>query len=180
MKIPSNLHPPVSEPMIATSRLGNTLETTLILGIGNVALGDEGFGVHVARQMKGIGLPETIKVQEGGVAGFDLLGSFQDIDRIIVVDVTTIDVPPGEIAFFGLNSKLASANKTNLSFHQVGIIELIQIAGLLNRTPKIDFLVTNPQKMEWSFDLSPEVQKAADKAVLFLKEMFSGNYPHNG
>ena len=50
------------------------LKKALILGVGNLILGDEGFGVHVARRLKESGLPAGIDVTEGHVGGFDLLG----------------------------------------------------------------------------------------------------------
>ena len=43
------------------------------MGLGNVIMGDEGFGVHVAQCLKEISLSDNIRVEEGGVGGFDLL-----------------------------------------------------------------------------------------------------------
>ena len=46
---------------------------TMVLGIGNIIMGDEGFGLHVIRRLKEIGMPESIVLEEGGVGGFNLL-----------------------------------------------------------------------------------------------------------
>ncbi|TFG46646.1 MAG: hydrogenase maturation protease [Dehalococcoidia bacterium] len=150
-------------------------KTVLILGIGNVAMGDEGFGVHVVRQLKNFIFPDNVSIQEGAVAGFDLLGSLTDVDILIIVDVMITDLEPGEIAFMDLDNRFNAANKTNFSFHQVGIVELLQISGLISKTPQVHFLVTKPEKLEWSFELSSNVQKAAEKAVLFLTDKLTGD-----
>ena len=145
-------------------------ENVLVLGIGNVALGDEGFGIHVARKLKDTSFPANIRVEEGAVAGFDLLGKLTDVDRLIVIDAMILDLELGEIAFMDLDAGFNAVNKTNMSFHQVGIVELLQISSLVGKTPRVHFLVTKPDKMEWSFELSPMVAQAAGKAVVFLQQ----------
>ncbi|KTB48962.1 hydrogenase maturation protease [Dehalogenimonas alkenigignens] len=145
---------------------------TLILGVGNVALGDEGFGIHVARRIKEIGVSDNVKVEAGGVAGFDLLGLLPGVERLVIVDVMDADMPPGEIGWFELDKDFKSSEASKLSFHQVGVVELLQIAGVIGLKPKVEFLVTRPTRIEWSFELSADVQQAADKAVQHLQRLF--------
>ena len=155
-------------------------EIILVLGVGNVALCDEGFGVHVARRMRGVSLPENVRVQEGAVAGLDLLGSITDIDRLIVVDAMIADLKPGEIGYFELDERINAANKTNLSFHQLGIAEILQIGALMGHKPQVEFVVAKPEKLELGFELSENMQIAVDKAVHYLTEMLVGNVPVKG
>ena len=118
---------------------------TLILGVGNVLLGDEGFGVHVARRLKEVKLPDYIRVQEGGVDGFNLLGHLEGVARLVIVDVMMIDYPPGTLVLFEPGAGLAEPGKRIVSFHQVGVLELIQMGGLIGYQPEVFFLVTRPE-----------------------------------
>ncbi len=146
-------------------------QRTLILGVGNLILGDEGFGVHVARRLMEADLPAGITVTEGHVGGFDLLGALEGIARVIVVDVMIADLAPGEIRLFKPGPECAEPGKRIISFHQVGVLELAKLWGLLGYEPDVYFLVTRPQKLEWSTQMSAPVAAAADKAAALLLEL---------
>ena len=150
--------------------------TTLILGLGNELMCDEGFGVHVVRRLKQESLPESVRVEEGGVGGFNLLGQLEGITRLIVVDVMMMDLAPGKICLFKPGPGFGEPGKVIMSFHQVGILEIVQMWGLLGYSPEIFLLVTRPEKLEWSTELSPDVQTAADKAVSLVKELLNDNF----
>src|SRR3989304_932886 len=105
--------------------------TTLVLGLGNILLGDEGFGVHVARRLKQLKLPDDVRVEEGGVGGFNLLGCLEGVDRLIVVDATMLDSPPGELRLLKPGPDFREPGKNIESFHQGGVIELVRLWGLL-------------------------------------------------
>ncbi|MFQ6050827.1 MAG: hydrogenase maturation protease [Candidatus Hydrothermarchaeota archaeon] len=71
---------------------------TLILGIGNPLLRDDGVGIHVIRKMRELNLPDNIYVSEASVAGLDLLDFIIDYQRVIIVDaIKTEEGEPGEI-----------------------------------------------------------------------------------
>jgi hydrogenase maturation protease len=149
---------------------------TLILGVGNVIMGDEGFGVHVARRLREFELPDYVRVEEGGVGGFNLLGSLEGVKRLIAVDVMMIDLPPGEVCLFKPGPDFGEPGKRIISFHQVGVLELVQMWGLLGHEPEVFFMVTPPQKMAWGTEISPPVAAAADQAVNTLKELALNNF----
>jgi hydrogenase maturation protease len=144
-------------------------EKTLILGVGNIIMGDEGFGVQVIRRLREVGLPAGVRIEEGGVGGFNLLGLLEGVGRLIVVDVMMAEVPPGEVLFFKPEPGFGEPGKTIISFHQVGVLELIQMWGLLGYKPEIYFLVTRPEKLAWSTELSAPAQAAVAKAVKLIK-----------
>ena len=150
--------------------------TTLILGVGNVIMGDEGFGVHVARRLKEFELPDNVRVEEGGVGGFNLLGSLEGVQRLIAVDIMMIDLLPGEVCLFKPGPDFGEPGKRIISFHQVGVLELVQMWGLLGHEPEVFFMVTPPQKMEWGTEMSPPVAAAANQAVTMLKELAMNNF----
>jgi hydrogenase maturation protease len=151
-------------------------ERTLILGVGNIIMGDEGFGVHVARKLRETELPPNVKVEEGGVGGFNLLGSLEGIKRVIVVDVMMADIAPGDVCLFRPEPGFSEPGKNIVSFHQVGALELVRMWSLLGYEPDIYFLVTRPVKLAWGMELSPDVQSAAAKAIRLLQEVCRDNF----
>ena len=154
----------------------NQGKITLILGAGNIAAGDEGFGVHVARRLGKMDLPPDVKVVEGGVGGFDLLGHLEGVGRLIVVDIIALEKPPGELFLFKPGGTSIEPGKKVVSFHQVGVLELIQIAAVIGLDPEVFVLATPPETMNWSFELSGALSKAADATALFLKNMADENF----
>jgi hydrogenase maturation protease len=144
--------------------------SVLIMGVGNELMGDEGFGVHVARRLSGVSLPAHVRITEGGVGGFNLLGHLEGVERLMVVDVMMVDAPPGELKFFQPGPELSEPNKQIVSFHQVGILELVRMWGLIGHQPDIWFLVTRPQNLSWDTSLSPPLQRAVEEAVELIKK----------
>lgn len=70
----------------------------LIAGVGNVLLGDDAFGVEVARRLDKETLPSGVRVVETGIAGVALIHELQDgWDALIVVDAVSRDRPPGTV-----------------------------------------------------------------------------------
>ena len=69
----------------------------LILGIGNVLLGDEGIGVHTVRALVNAVLPENVTILDGGTGGFHLMSYIQEYPKIIMIDATIDGKPPGTI-----------------------------------------------------------------------------------
>jgi hydrogenase maturation protease len=145
--------------------------TTMVLGLGNILLGDESFGVRVARRLKEIDLPDNVRVEEGGVGGFDLLQHLEGVKRLIVVDVMILPSPPGELQILEPGPEVSEPGKVMLSFHQVGVLDLIQMWGLINPQPEIKFLVTRPQCMDWATGLTPPLEQAAERAVGIVREL---------
>ncbi len=60
----------------------------LVLGIGNLLMGDEGLGVHYARRMEQESLPEEVTVLDGGTVGFNLMEALENHEHVIMVDAT--------------------------------------------------------------------------------------------
>ena len=150
-----------------TENSGN--EVTMVLGLGNLLLGDEGFGIHVVRRLREVELPGNVRVVEGGVGGFNLLGYLDGVKRLLVVDVMMMESPPGKLHL--LKKKLEEPGKRILSFHQVGILELIKIWELLGHEPEVVLLVTRPEKMEWSLELSPPLHSAVNEASELIQRL---------
>ncbi|MDD5039426.1 MAG: hydrogenase maturation protease [Dehalococcoidales bacterium] len=149
---------------------------TLILGLGNILLGDEGFGIHAARRLREFKLPGYIRVEEGGVGGFNLLGCLEGVERLIVIDAMMLDSPPGELLLWKPGPHFRETGKSIISFHQVGVMELVHMWGLLGCEPEILFLVTRPEKIEPGMELSPNLRTAAEQAARLVEKLCADNF----
>ena len=69
----------------------------LVLGLGNVIMGDEGVGVHAVRALEKLQLPPNVECLDGGTGGFVLLGPLQAVDHIVLIDATDDGNPSGTV-----------------------------------------------------------------------------------
>jgi hydrogenase maturation protease len=146
-------------------------KSTLILGLGNLLLGDEGFGVRVVQQLSTGKLPGDVRVVEGGVGGYNLLGYLEGIKRLLVVDAMMIDTAPGELVLFQPGPRFRDNGGEAISFHETGIMELVQMWKLLGHEPEVWFLVARPEQMEPGMELSLRLQKSMESAVQLIKKL---------
>jgi len=130
---------------------------TVILGIGNELLGDEGVGVHAARSLAATSLPGHVKVVEVGTAILDALPELEQADRIIVLDAMRNDNPPGTVYKIPLDQ--CSGSVTIASMHGFDIFRVMALAGRTTPPPVTVFGV-EPQLIGWSVELSPPVAEA--------------------
>ena len=154
-------------------------KATLILGLGNVLLGDEGFGVHVAHRLQGCVLPDDVRVVEGGVGGFNLLGYLEGVKRLIIVDVMMHESPPGQLVLLKPGTKLDEPGKRLMSFHQIGVLELLKMWSLIGEQPEVYLLVTRPECLDWNTELSPALQSACAEAVEVIKGLCAKSSERN-
>jgi len=62
---------------------------TLVLGLGNILMADEGVGVHVVRALEQHPLPAHVECLDGGTGGFILLEPMQLADRVVMRRMAT-------------------------------------------------------------------------------------------
>ena len=129
---------------------------TLILGIGNVLMSDEGVGVHVIRRLESLPLPEGVECFDGGTGSFHLLDPMQSAERLILVDAALDDSPPGTVR--RLKPKFSSDYPRTLTAHDIGLKDLLDAFYLLGRGPVVTlYAVTIDPHQEMSLDLSPQI-----------------------
>lgn len=114
-------------------------EKTLILGLGNILMGDEGIGIRSIEFMRERPLPDHAELLDGGTGGFHLLSLFQEYKRFVIIDATPDTNPTGEIHV--IKPRFASDFPRSLTSHDIGLKDLLQSAELLGDLPEI-FLVT--------------------------------------
>lgn len=137
--------------------------TTLILGIGNTLLSDEGAGVHAIRHLQE-NYPELddVSLIDGGTLSFTLAVPLQAADALIVIDAAELKSVPGSVAVFegeAMDAYLNSGKRR--SVHEVGLVDLMAIARLSDRLPSRRALIgIQPEKLEWGETPSDAVAAA--------------------
>lgn len=130
----------------------------VVLGVGNLLLGDEGVGVHcVAALERELDLPASVRLIDGGTSTHALLEEVEDLDALIIVDAVATGGRPGELVRLE-GDQVPSAFATVLSPHQIGVADLLATLALVGRSPRrVVLLGIEPARIELDLELSPVV-----------------------
>jgi hydrogenase maturation protease len=136
---------------------------TLILGIGNQLMSDDGVGGQAALRLA----EETkhltgIACLDGGTLGHLLVGYIEASDNLIVVDAAQMHARPGEVKVFE-NEDMDHFLTTNpnRSVHEVGLSDLMDMALLGGHLPMRRALIAiQPQETDWGVELSGPVSQS--------------------
>jgi hydrogenase maturation protease len=149
-------------------------ERTLVLGLGNVLLRDEGIGVWVAEALRReYEFPETVTVLDGGTLGLDLLPQLDGVGRLLVIDAVRLGCAPGETVRLE-GSEVPAALQVKLSPHQVGVQDLLAAARLTGREPPhVVLWGMEPGIFEPGTGFSSKVQEALPRLQAAVLEELS-------
>jgi len=139
---------------------------TLVLGVGNLILSDEGAGVHVIEHLvRNYRLPGEIQCLDGGTLGMDLLYYLEGIENLLIVDAVQAGKEPGELVRLE-GDEVPSYLSIKISPHQIGIPDMLFAAKLKGLYPKnIVLWGIQPENLEVGLDLSPVVANQVDRLV---------------
>jgi hydrogenase maturation protease len=110
---------------------------TLVLGLGNILLGDEGLGVRVVeRLIEQYEFPEGVRVMDGGTLGLDLLPYVEGASRLLVIDAVQARKPPGTLVRMEGDEIPVFLDTSKVSPHQEGLQDLLAVAVLKGYLPE--------------------------------------------
>ena len=154
------------------------MKKTIILGIGNPILRDDGVGVHVAEELKKHIRKPGVTIDSAFTGGMNLLDLMIDHDRAILIDAVKIENKKlGDVGLFGLD-ELSAFHTSNP--HDASLPQAIDLAKKLgeNRIPtNIKVVGINIGELDCEFgeELSSEIAKAIPKAVELIKKEVEGD-----
>jgi hydrogenase maturation protease len=159
-------------PSAVNSMGGETISPPkiIILGVGNLLLSDEGVGVHVANELMKMELPHEVSVVEGGTEGFRLLNVITEADQLIIIDAVKGGDTPGSIYRFDINEVRNCPSGFKTSVHQIGILEVIDLSGLIGKTPRATVIGIEPKSLEMGMELSTEVRSKVPRIIELIFE----------
>jgi len=146
----------------------------MVMGVGNILLSDEGLGVRFLDELAKTPLPDDVELLEGGTAGLELVHLIQEVDFLIIVDSMNAQADPGALFRFHPGDIKVFPEQYQVSFHQIGILEVLAMANVLGQAPKTLIFGIQPKSLEWGMDISPEIQALFPRLTEFvLKEINS-------
>ena len=137
---------------------------TLVLGLGNVLMGDEGIGVHIVRAVEQHTLPVSVECLDGGTGGFILLGPLESADHIILIDATDDGNAPGTVS--RTTPHFSKDYPPTLTAHDIGIKDLLDAFYMQGgRRDVVLYTVTIDPRQPISLELSALGARAAEEVV---------------
>ena len=133
------------------------MSMTLVLGLGNLLLGDEGVGVHVAEELLRDPLPSGVVVLDVGTAVLDALPAMEAADRIVVVDAVQDGQAPGTV--YRVPFDEMHHPEVIGSVHGFDLSRALALIGRHDR-PEVVVIGVEPELVAWSLELSPPVREA--------------------
>ena len=131
----------------------------LVLGVGNLLVGDEGVGVHALQALERESWPDHVRLVDGGTGGLHLLELLRGSGRVILLDATRDGAPPGTVTQF--RARLATDFPPALGAHDIGLRDLVAAASLLGALPAIDVITISVTELKpMTLELSPPVAAA--------------------
>lgn len=137
---------------------------TVVVGIGNVLLKDEGIGVHVVREMGRMNLPDSVELVDVGTSTLDLLSYIEDAEKLIIVDALEGGEEPGTIYRF-TPEELILKEETPDSAHLLGPMDTLRMAKRLGCQPSTVIIGVEPEAIDWGMDLSPHLGRRMTQIV---------------
>ena len=137
---------------------------TLVLGLGNVLMGDEGVGVHVVRALQKHSLPANVECLDGGTGGFILLGSLESAGRIFLIDAAADGNPLGTVT--RTTPRFSRDYPPTLTAHDVGVKDLLDVFYMQGGSPNVVlYAITIDPQQAITLELSAGAAQAAEQAV---------------
>jgi len=150
----------------------------LVAGIGNIFLGDDGFGVAVVRRLARRALPDGVQVVDFGIRGMDLAYALlEDYDAVILVDAASRGEKPGTLSL--IEPQMDQEGALALDTHGMDPVKVLALARALGaRTTRTWLVACEPGRLvdgddpeDVLVELSAPVLAAVDEAVTMVETL---------
>jgi hydrogenase maturation protease len=150
----------------------------LVAGIGNIFLGDDGFGVEVVRRLAGSAVPQGVEVKDFGIRGMDLAYALQDdYDLVVFVDATPRGGEPGTV--YLIEPEIEDDGEVSLDTHGMDPVRVIRLSRALGAPPTRTLVVgCEPEAVlsgedydDMLMELSEPVRAAVEEAAKLVESL---------
>lgn len=168
------------EPLDTADAPPRPSRRVLVAGIGNIFLGDDGFGVAVAQRLAERRLPAGVDAVDFGIRGMDLAYAMQnDYEAVVLVDAAPRGSAPGTLHV--IDARIDADGPMAMDTHGMDPVKVLALARALGRVPPRALVVgcepsrviTAEQWDEMEMGLSPAVSDAVDAAVVLVEELLA-------
>jgi hydrogenase maturation protease len=146
--------------------MSNSEKTTLVVGLGNPLMGDDGVGLAALERLREeYAVPPEVQLIDGGTWGMNLLPVLEGAKDIIFLDAIRIGSPPGTIVELE-QDQLPRILSHKMSPHQIDLREVLALAMLRGNMPdQIAAIGVEPEHVEMTMEISQPVMSAIDEIV---------------
>ncbi len=145
------------------------MNRTLVLGLGNNLLRDDGFGIKVIERLERISLPAEII--NGATLGLSLLEILKNYQKAIVVDAVDMGKTPGTVGRFTSQQIIDLPESRNFSLHEIGLLEILKIGRSLEEDfNNVIIIGVQPGEISPGEQLSPEVEDKIPEVLEMIKK----------
>jgi hydrogenase maturation protease len=146
----------------------------VVVGLGNILLGDEGVGVRVVEELERTGGIPGVELVDGGTAGLRLLPFFDAAARVVVVDAAADGAPPGTVT--AQKPAFSGGAQAALTPHDLGLRSLLDALALADERPEIVLVTISVAERDMasaSLELSPPVARAVPEAAARVRRLLT-------
>ncbi|MFH1370205.1 MAG: HyaD/HybD family hydrogenase maturation endopeptidase [Planctomycetota bacterium] len=151
-----------------------TKKDTVVIGLGNLLLSDEGIGIHLVRRLsdRQDKFPK-VDFLDAGSAGMNLLHLIANRKKAIIIDCAKMGAKPGIMLRFTPDEVQSVKKLSQYSLHEADILQVIKLSEQLGECPQeIVFFGIEPEKLEPGQELSETLSvKIADYVETIRKEL---------
>jgi hydrogenase maturation protease len=166
------------EPLPGDTTAPSPAARVLVAGIGNVFLGDDGFGVEVVRRLADRPQPAGVEVADYGIRGMDLACAMQDgWTAVVLVDAAPLGAPPGTLSVIEPAVGEAPAAPDAHGMDPASVLRLVRALG--GAPPRTLVVACEPlvrmsgEEPDVLVQLSPPVAAAVEGAVPLVEELLA-------
>jgi len=149
---------------------------TLVLGLGNPILSDDGVGIRVAHEVSNQLNNPHVTVAETSAAGLSLLDSIVGYDKVIIIDA--IQTKEGQVGqIYRMGSEDFSLTKHLSSPHQINLVTALELGKMLDLAmpQKISIFAVEARDITtFSEECTPEVEQVIPEVVRMVLEELVG------
>lgn len=145
------------------------MKDTIILGIGNILLKDDGIGVHIVNKLEEENLPSTIELVDGGTSTLDTLNYFLEYGQVIVIDSLRAGYEPGTI-YKIKPEDIKNYKKENLSIHDVQILDVVKMANMLGKNPDVIIFGIEPEEINFDTEMTECMKSKIPEVINLIKK----------
>lgn len=148
-----------------------------ILGLGNLLLSDEGFGVHFINYLtERYEVPEHVAVLDGGTAGIMMAPFIEDADILYVIDTVALQDQPGSIHRFSDQDIQAGNIHARMSPHQVGLLDILDLCRIRETAPQLTEMITVvPGDLSVAIGLTPTLEAKLPEVMALLAKSLANH-----
>jgi len=142
----------------------------LVAGVGNIFLGDDGFGVEVVKRLAGREVPEGVDVVDFGIRGMDLAYALQDdYDLVIFVDATPRGEKPGTV--YLIEPEIEEDGGVALDTHGMDPVKVMKLSRVLGARPTRTLVVgCEPQVILSGEDYDDMLMQLSEPVLAAVEE----------